>query len=318
MKLIIQIPCLNEEKHLPITVSDFPGQIEGIDEIETLVIDDGSTDGTRRTAESMGVNHIISLKYNRGLAFAFSAGIEKCLKEGADIIVNTDADNQYSGASIQKLIKPILEGQADVVIGDRQTDRNLQFSYIKRKLLKVGGWCVSHLVDIKVQDVVSGFRAYSRDAAMRMNILSDYSYTLENLIQMKYQNLRIVSVPIRTNDALRKSRLIKSSYGYITSQLSTLLRIYTTYKPLKVFSILGTMLIIPGLFGLLRFLYYFFWLGIGTGHIQSLIFSVIFINVGFLILVVGILADLVDNNRKLIEKILYEQKNRDYPKPPPV
>lgn len=308
MKLIIQIPCYNEEKYLPITVSELPKKIDGIVRIEILVIDDGSTDATREIAQGLGVDHIISLNHNWGLANAFSEGIKKCLEEGADIIVNTDGDNQYYGGDIEKLIKPILENDADVVMGDRQVDQITHFSWTKKKLLKIGGWFVRKLVDIDVQDVVGGFRAYSRDAAMRMNILSNYSYTLENLIQLKQQKLKIASVPIKTNRKLRKSRLIKRSFGYITSQLSTLLRFYTIYKPLKMFSILGIIVFIPGLFGLFRFLYYFFWYGTGKGHIQSLIFSVIFINVGFLIMVVGILADLIANNRKLIESILYTQK----------
>jgi glycosyltransferase involved in cell wall biosynthesis len=312
MKLIIQIPCFNEEKYLPITVAELPKEIKGIDTIETLVIDDGSTDRTIKVAEALHVDHILTLKYNRGLAEAFSAGIEKCLEEGADIIVNTDADNQYSGGDIQKLVKPILDGKVDIVIGDRQTDKISHFPFFKKKLLKIGGWFVRNLVHIDVEDVVSGFRAYSRDAALRVNILSDYSYTLENLIQLKHRKYNIISVPVKTNDEVRESRLIKSAYGYMTSQLSTLLRIYTTYKPLKVFTIIGILIAIPGLLGLLRFLYYFFWLGTGKGHIQSLVFSVIFINVGVLVLVVGILADLISNNRKLIEKILYRQKKKDY------
>ena len=314
MKLIIQIPCYNEEKYLPVTAADLPKKIDDIDQIETLVIDDGSTDSTIKVAESLGVDHIVALKYNKGLAYAFSTGIEKCLEKGADIIVNTDADNQYKGADILKLVRPILEGKADVVIGDRQTDGIEHFPWTKRKVLKLGGWVVRNLLEIDVNDVVSGFRAYSRDAAMRVNILSGYSYTLENLIQLKFHNFKIVSVPIQSNKKLRDSRLIKSNFAYVTSQLSTLLRIYTTYKPLKVFTALGILVMAPGLFGLMRFLYFFIILGTGKGHIQSLIFSVIFVNMGFLILVVGILADVIGNNRKLLERILHKQKEDIYSK----
>jgi len=312
IKLVIQIPCYNEEASLPITLADLPEQIEGVDRIETLVIDDGSEDRTLKVAESMGVDHILPLKYNRGLAYAFSAGIEKCLQEGADIIVNTDADNQYKGSDIQKLIRPILNGKADVVIGDRQINRISHFSWAKKRMLNTGGWLVRRLVGIEVRDVVSGFRAYSRDAASRLNVLSEYSYTLENLIQLKQHKFRIISVPIGTNEKLRESRLIRSLRSYVASQVSTLLRAYTAYKPLKVFFLLGLFVMAPGLAGVIRYLYYFFWVGTGKGHVQSLVFSVMFINVGFLIVIFGILADLIDNNRKLVEKILYLQKKKEY------
>jgi glycosyltransferase involved in cell wall biosynthesis len=308
MKVIIQIPCYNEEKSLPITVSGLPKKIDGIDRVEVLVIDDGSTDETVKAAESAGVNHIVSLSQNTGLANTFAVGIENCLKQKADILVNTDGDNQYCGDDVPKLIEPILAGKADVVIGERPIEEIPHFPWMKKKILKLGGWIVRRFTRIDVKDVVSGFRAYSKEAARKMNILTDYSYTLENLIQLRHQGLRIVSVPIRTNEKLRESRLIKSVPKYVTSQIATLLRVYTTYKALRVFAILGLLVMIPGLIGFTRFLYFFYIMGEGQGHIQSLIFSVVFLNVGFLILVFGILADLVGSNRKLMEKALYELK----------
>ena len=307
MKLIIQIPCYNEEKTLPVTYKDLPKQIEGIDEIETLIINDGSTDNTVEVARKIGVNHIVNFNRNKGLARAFSAGIEKCLELGADIIVNTDADNQYCGQDIPKLVKPVVEGKADVVVGDRQTDKISHFSWTKKKLQKIGSALIRKLSNTKVDDTVSGFRAFSRDAAMRINTLTEFSYTIESLIQLGNQKLKIISVPIRTNDELRKSRLFKSIPSFLTLQLSTILRVYATYKALRVFTVIGLIVILPGLFGFGRFLYYYFTVG-GEGHIQSLIFSTVLINVGFIVFMFGIIADLISSNRKLIENALYKIK----------
>ncbi len=307
MKLIIQIPCFNEEEVLPITYADLPTKIDGIDKIETLIINDGSIDNTLEVAKKIGVNHIINFNKNRGLARGFSAGIEKCLELGADIIVNTDADNQYNGKDIPKLVKPILESVADVVIGDRQTDKIKHFSWFKRKLQKSGSALVRKLSNTEVPDSVSGFRAFSREAAMKINTLTEFSYTIENIIQLGHQKMKIISVPIQTNEKLRESRLFKSTPSFIRNQITTILRVYATYKALKVFTFIGLIIIMPGLLGFIRFLYYYFTVG-GEGHIQSLIFSTVLINVGFLVFMFGIIADLISSNRKLIEKALYKIK----------
>lgn len=303
MKLIIQIPCYNEEKTLPATYVDLPKHIDGIDEIETLIIDDGSTDKTVEIARALGVNHIIVFKRNKGLARAFEAGLENCLKLGADIIVNTDADNQYCGADIENLVKPILQEQADVVIGDRQTASIKHFSFFKKTLQKLGSFTVRKLSNSDIKDAVSGFRAFSRPIAHKINILTEFSYTIENIIQLEYLKAKIVSVPVRTNPKTRKSRLFKSIPNFIGHQLTTLIRAYSNYRALKVFTTLGVFLIIPGIVGFIRFLYFYFTEG-GHGHIQSLIFSTAFLNVGFIIIIFGILADMISKNRKIIEKIL--------------
>jgi len=307
MKLIIQIPCYNEEKTLPLTIKDLPKSIEGIDLVETLVIDDGSKDKTIHTAQKMGVNHILSFKNNKGLAYAFSAGIEKCLELGADIIVNTDADNQYRGQDIPKLAKPVIEGKADMVVGDRQIDTIPHFSWMKKKFQKKGSALIRRLSKTSIPDTVSGFRAFSKDAAMRINTFTEFSYTLENLIQLGNQKLKIISVPIRTNEKLRESRLSKNILNFLSSQIATILRVYATYKALKVFTTIGLILILPGLFGFFRFLYFFFTSG-GQGHIQSLVFSTALLIIGFIVFMFGIIADMISNNRKLIEKTLLKIK----------
>ncbi len=305
MKLIIQIPCYNEEQTLPITIADIPKKIEGVDIIEILIIDDGSKDRTVEIAKELNVTHIVSFKRNKGLARAFEAGIEKCLDEGADIIVNTDGDNQYFGSDISKLVQPILNGEADVVIGDRQTQNIEHFSATKKLLQKLGTKVIQNLSRTNVKDAVSGFRAYSREAALKMNINTEFSYTIENLIQLGNMKMKIVSVPIGTNKQLRKSRLFKSVPDFISKQLTTIIRVYSTYKALKVFTIIGILFMFPGLIGVFRFLYYFFKDG-SAGHIQSLVLSAVFINIGFFIILFGIIADLISTNRKLIEKILYK------------
>jgi len=307
MKLIIQIPCYNEEKSLPITFADLPRNIEGIDKIEILIINDGSTDNTVEVANQIGVDHIVNFKQNRGLAMAFSAGIEMCLKKGADIIVNTDADNQYCGTDIGKLVKPIIDKTADVVIGNRETNKIKHFSWLKKRLQKSGSSLVRKLSNTDTPDAVSGFRAFTKDAALRINVLTEFSYTIENLIQIGHQKLKIVSVPINTNEKIRESRLFKSIPSFIRNQIATILRVYATYKALKVFTYIGLIIILPGLGGFARFLYYYFTVG-GEGHIQSLIFSTTLIIIGFLVFMFGIIADLISNNRKLIEKTLYKIK----------
>jgi glycosyltransferase involved in cell wall biosynthesis len=304
MKLVIQIPCYNEEKDLSATFLDLPRKIEGIDRIETLVVDDGSEDDTIGTARRLGIDHVLALKSHKGLACAFSEGIDRSLRLGADIVVNTDADNQYSGQDIPLLVKPILDGNADVVVGVRQVDRIAHFSWAKKKLLRWGSSVIRVLSQTEIEDAVSGFRAFSKEAALRTNILTNYSYTIENLVQLGNQRLKIVSVPVRTNPKARESRLIKSVPHFLGQQLATILRVYATYKALKIFLTLSLIIILPGLFGFLRFLY-FYLTGRGQGHIQSLIFSTAALLVGLLMLVFGVIADLIGNNRKLIEKALH-------------
>lgn len=313
MKLIIQIPCFNEQETLPQTFADLPKKIEGIDTIEVLVINDGSSDKTVEVAKSLGVNYVVGFSSNRGLAKAFEHGIEKCLELGADIIVNTDADNQYKGEDIAELVKPIINGEADLVVGDRNTKSIEHFSASKKLLQKVGSGIVRKLSGTSIPDAVSGFRAYSREAAIMVNIISDFSYTAENLIQLGQKRLRIVSVPVRTNPVTRKSRLFKSIGSFISNQAITITRAYSTYKALKVFTFLGLLILLPGIAGFIRFLYFYFTSG-GDGHIQSLIFSTAFIVVGFVLIVLGVIADLISTNRKLLEKLLYHVKEEKWKK----
>lgn len=309
MKLIIQIPCLNEEDTIAQTIADLPKQIDGIDTIEVLIINDGSTDNTEQVATAAGAKHMVSFIRNKGLANAFKAGIEKSLSVGADIIVNTDADNQYSGKDIAKLVKPIIDKKADVVVGDRQTSKLEHFSPFKRLLQRFGSKLVRSLAHVDIKDAVSGFRAYSREAALRINILTNFSYTIENLIQFGNQRVKIVSVPIKATHTERKSRLFKNIFSFVSNQLSTIIRVYATYRPLKVFSILGVLTILPAIVGFLRFLFFVFTSG-GKGHIQSLVVSAALFTTGFLILLFGIIAELISNNRKLLEDILYYNKKQ--------
>ncbi|MCD6460396.1 glycosyltransferase family 2 protein [bacterium] len=302
MKLIIQIPCYNEEKTLPAMIKDLPKQISGIDIIETLVIDDGSTDNTVQTATRLGVSHILSFKQNRGLAEVFKNGIDHCLKLNADIIVNTDADNQYCALDIEKLVRPILCGKADMVIGARPIDSIPEFSWMKKKLQKLGSYFVRKISYTKVEDATSGFRAFSRETALKINIFSKYTYTLETLIQAGDNKLKIMSVPIRVNPQTRKSRLLKSIPDYIVKSLVTIIRICMLYRPLKYFFLLGMTILFIGLIIWVRFLYHYL-LGDGAGHIQSLILASILSISGFQLIVFGLLADVVATNRKLGEDI---------------
>jgi glycosyltransferase involved in cell wall biosynthesis len=307
IKLIIQIPCYNEENTLPQTLAEIPRQIPGIDKIEILVIDDGSTDQTLKVAENSGVDHLIRFNRNRGLAQAFDVGIEESLKLGADVIVNTDADNQYSGFDIPKLVSPILAGEADMVIGERQIERINHISWLKKKLNVIGSRVISWLSRTTVKDASSGFRAFSRYAAIRINTLTEFSYTFENIIQMGFQKLKIVTVPIQVNYKTRESRLFRSIAGFLVQQLKTVVKVYATYRALKVFFVMGLFILIPGLFGFLRFLYFYF-VRNSEGHIQSLIFSTLLIIIGFLFFTIGLVADLISQNRKLIEKLLNKVK----------
>ncbi len=303
MKLIVQIPCLNEEKTLPETVKDVPRKIEGIDLVEILIIDDGSTDRTVAVARELGVDHIVQNTGNKGLAMSFMNGLEACLRLGADIVVNTDGDNQYSGRDIPKLVAPILQGQADIVVGDRQTDSIAHFSFFKKKLQKLGSWIVRRLSGTSVPDTVSGFRAFSRAAAMQINVISTYSYTVETIIQAGNKRLAITSVPVRTNPRTRESRLVKSIPKFIMYQMSTMVRMYAMFRPLRTFFMIGGVLIGAAMIPSMRFLY-FYMLGEGGGHIQSLILSTILFITGFQVLIVGLLGDVISSNRKLIEEVL--------------
>ena len=302
-KLIVQIPCLNEEETLPATVRDIPRQIEGVDQVEILVIDDGSTDRTREVAREIGVEHIVGFPRHKGLTKAFTAGIDACLKLGADIIVNTDGDNQYKGSDIPKLIRPILEGNAEMVVGDRQVDTIAEFSPLKKRLQKLGSWVVRKAANAYVSDTTSGFRAYSREAALNMNVLSWFSYTLETIIQAGSKDIAIANVSVGTNRKLRESRLFGGMGFYLRRSFATIVRIYAMYQPLRVFFYTGTLMLSLGFLIGLRFLYFYLTTG-GTGHIQSLILASILLIVGFQIVMIGLLADVIAANRKLIEDVL--------------
>ena len=304
MKLIIQLPCLNEEETLPQTFNDLPKEIPGIDEIETLIIDDGSTDRTIEVAKELGVNHIVQFTHNKGLAEAFTAGINTCLQNGADIIVNTDGDNQYRGKDIARLIDPILKGKADLVIGDRQVDKIGHFSKIKIWLQKLGSWVVRKVSNTDVPDTTSGFRALNREAALQLTVISRFTYTLETIIQAGKKNLAVTHVAITTNEKLRESRLFTSIPSYLKKQISTIFRIYTVYEPLKIFMMIGGFIFTLGLILSGRFLY-FYLIGNGEGHIQSLILAAVFFIIGFQVMMMGLIADLIGANRRLIENSLY-------------
>lgn len=313
MKLFIQIPCYNEAETLPVTIRDLPKTIKGIDEIKVLIIDDGSTDNTAAVAKKLGVHHIVHLNKNKGLAQGFTAGLDACLRLGADIIVNTDADNQYAGADIETLVQPILKGKADLVVGDRKVHQISEFSWTKKRLQKWGSWVVRQVSATTIPDTTSGFRAFSREAAMHINVVSKFTYTLETIIQAGKKNLSIASQPVRTNRKLRESRLFKSNWGYIRRSVATMVKIYTMYEPLKMFSFIGGLFFLSGFILGIRFLYFYFTQG-GAGHIQSLILTAILLLLGVQIFIIGLLADIIGSNRNLIENILYRIKKMEYKK----
>ena len=302
MKLIIQIPCLNEEQTLPETLKDLPKSLNGIDDIEILIIDDGSTDRTVQCAREHGVHHVLSLTNNKGLAKAFIFGISQSLKLGADIIVNTDADNQYFGGDIEKLVQPILDKRADIVIGNRQVETISHFSPIKILLQKLGSWTVRQLSGTTIPDATSGFRAYSKEAALQMNVISDFTYTVETIISAGNKNLAIEHTPVRTNKKTRESRLFPSIQVYLRRTLVTMLKVYSMYRPLKLFTIAGGTTFLVGFMIGCRYLFFFFQ-GQTEGHIQSLILSAIMLIVGFQIIMMGIVAELIAINRQLLEDI---------------
>lgn len=311
MKLIIQIPCYNEEDTLPITFSQLPKQIDGISQIEYLIINDGSKDRTVEVAKELGIHHIVDMMNNRGLAKGFMAGIQACLRLGADIIVNTDGDNQYSGHDIEKLVKPILEKRAEIVIGDRETDSINHFSPLKKKLQKLGSSVVRKASNTNVMDTTSGFRAYSRDAAMKLNVVSEYTYTLETIIEAGHRKLAIENVAIGTNEKLRDSRLFKSMWGYIKKSAITITCTYTMMKPLRVFLRIGFIFAVLGIGIGARFIY-FLLNGQGNGHTQSLILSSMCIVVGVQSIFFAFIADAIAANRKINDELLYRIKKIEY------
>jgi glycosyltransferase involved in cell wall biosynthesis len=303
MKLIIQIPCLNEEEALPVTLHDLPRRVEGFDEVEWLVIDDGSTDATIETARAHGVDHVVRLTNNKGLAQAFQAGLDASLKLGADVIVNTDADNQYNAGDIPRLVAPIVQGRADLVIGDREVQSIDHFSPIKKLLQRLGSWVVRRASETSVPDTTSGFRAYNREAALQVQIVSRFTYTLETVIQAGKMLVAIDHVPIRTNPKLRESRLFKSISSYVRTNAAAIFRIYTTYEPLRVFLIAASIVGLVALFVWGRFLILFIQ-GHGQGHIQSVVLGAMLFVVAVQLAALGVIGDLLASNRILIQRNL--------------
>lgn len=312
MKLIIQIPCYNESKTLWTTLDDLPKHIEGIDKIEYLIINDGSVDDTVEAAKRWrgGVNYIVSFKQNKGLASGFMAGLDACLRNGADIIVNTDADNQYCGADIEKLVRPILEGKADIVVGERPIDTIEHWSWKKKKFQHLGSWVVRVASKTDIPDAPSGFRAYSREAALRMNVINEYTYTLETIIQAGRNKIAMTSVPIRTNGELRQSRLFRSMWNYIKRSASVIIRSFIMYQPLKFFLIFGGIIFACGFLLGIRYLLYLFF-NADSGHVQSLILAAVLLMMGFQTIVTGLMADIIAANRKILEDIQYRIRKMD-------
>ena len=304
MKLIIQIPCLNEAQNIAQTVQALPGEIPGIDVIEYMVIDDGSTDNTSEVSRQSGVHHVVILPHHLGLATAFTVGLEESLKNEADIIVNTDADNQYNADDIHLLVEPILLGRADIVVGDRGVANIKTFSLAKRILQRFGSWIIGQTSGIDTPDATSGFRAFSRSAALRTLVMNDYSYTLETLIQAGAHRMAVEYVPVRTNEQIRPSRLMRNIPDYLANSSTIILRSYTMYRPLRVFFGISLIFLLVGLIGSGRFLYFYI-IGQGAGHIQSLILSAVLLIVGFQIFLIGLVADLIGFNRKVLEEILF-------------
>ena len=311
MKLIIQVPCYNEAETLEVALNDLPKHIDGIDEIEYLIINDGSKDNTVEVARNWGVHYIVNFKQNKGLAKGFMAGMDACLRNGADIIVNTDADNQYCGEDIEKLVRPILNGEADMVIGERPIDQTEHFSPLKKKLQHLGSWVVRKASKTDIPDAPSGFRAYSREAALSLNVVNEYTYTLETIVQAGRNKVALTSVPIRTNAELRPSRLFSSMFGYVKKSMLTIIRAYLMYRPLMFFTTVGGILSLIGVALGIRYLV-FFVQGAGAGHIQSLILASMLIMMGMMTGVVGLLADVISANRKILEDIQKRVRKLDY------
>ncbi len=305
-KLIIQIPCLNEATTLPATLADLPHTVPGVDVVEWLVIDDGSRDATAAVARAHGVHHVVRFRRHKGLAAAFTAGIDACLKAGADYIVNTDADNQYAAQDIARLVAPLIAGEADIVIGDRNIRILASMSWQKKLLQRLGSWVVRRVSNTQVPDTTSGFRAYTREAALHMTVVSEFSYTLESIIQAGKKRMAMAHVEIGTNPNTRPSRLFSSVYGYIKQSAATIVRTYTMYEPLKVFSYIGGTIFAVGVAISLRYLYFLLKGDIfGDRHLQSLILSAVLMIVGFQVILIGLVADAISGTRKLLEDLLY-------------
>jgi len=302
MKLIIQIPCFNEADALPVTLAALPRTVKGFDTVEWLVIDDGSGDATADVARAHGADHVVRLPTNRGLASAFMTGLDVATTLGADVIVNTDADNQYDARDIETLVMPILEGQAEFVIGARPIESTRHFSWSKRRLQILGSRVVRWVSGTRVADAPSGFRALTRDVALRLNVFNSYTYTLETIIQAGRSNIRVMSVPVRTNPDLRPSRLVKSTGSYVCRSLATIVRIFATYRPMLFFWLLGGLFTLAGLVSGVRFLFYVT-IGQGSGHVQSVVLTGMCITLAFLLFMLGFLADLMATNRRLLERI---------------
>jgi len=307
MKLIIQIPCYNEEETLPLTLDSLPIKMEGFDCVEWLIIDDGSQDKTVEVAKQHGGDHLVCLPTNRGLAYAFMAGLEACLDQGADVIVNTDADNQYYSGDIDRLVRPIVQEQADIVIGKRPIYQIKHFSSLKKRLQKIGSNVVRIASRTDIPDAPSGFRAISRSAALRLNVFSEYTYTLETIIQAGQKGMQVTSIPIQVNEDLRPSRLVRSIWRYVWNSILTIIRIFTIYRPFKAFFLVGMLFFVSGLLIGSRFLFHYFFSD-GSGHIQSLILAAILLNYGLFLVMSGVIADLISINRRLIEDIQWRQR----------
>lgn len=313
MKLIIQIPCYNEAKTLKIALDALPRKIEGIDEIEYLIIDDGCTDDTVTIAKEWGVNHVVRFAQNKGLARGFMAGIDGCLRNGADIIVNTDADNQYDARDIETLIDPILKGEAEMVIGARPIDETEHFSWLKKKLQHFGSWAVRKASNTDIPDAPSGFRAMTADAAMHLNVINDYTYTLETIVQAGRDHIAVSSVPIRTNEELRPSKLVSGMWSYVKKSIVIILRAYLVYQPLKAFTYLSVIPVLVGLLTIVRFVHFVISAG-GAGHIQSLILGCTLLIIGCLTFMIGLVADLLSANRRILSNTQYHTKRSEYEK----
>ena len=307
MKLIIQIPCFNEESTLPVALSDLPKSVPGFDTVEWLIVDDGSTDDTAETAAKHGVHHIVRHVQNQGLAKAFMTGLEACLAHGADVIVNTDADNQYRASDIERLVQPVLEQRAEIVVGSRPISEIEHFSILKKFLQRLGSWVVRIVSGTDIEDAPSGFRAFSREAAKKIMVFSEYTYTLETIIQAGQKNIPICSVPIGTNEDLRPSRLVRSLPSYVARSFTTIVRIFIVYRPFRFFITVGSVIFLAGMLIGVRFLWYFF-AGDGSGHIQSLILASVLLGMGFQTILIAFVADLLAANRKLLE----EQRQRSF------
>jgi glycosyltransferase involved in cell wall biosynthesis len=310
MKLVIQIPCLNEEDALPVTLADLPREVPGFDVVEWLVVDDGSTDRTAEVARRCGVDHVVRHSANLGLARAFMTGIEAALRAGADVIVNTDADNQYQAADIPRLVEPILQGRAQIVIGARPISEIGSFSPVKKLLQRVGSWTVRVASGADIPDAPSGFRAYHRDAAIKLYVLNGYTYTLETIIQAGRKGVPMTWVPIRVNADMRPSRLVRGLLNYVRRSAATILRISVLYAPVRFFTTLALLLALPGLAGIGRFLVYF-WRDGGAGHVQSLVLSGALLAAAVVLMIAGVLADLTAANRTLLEDIRARQLRMD-------